>query len=110
VKRKKFVKATCSATAGALLAVNMQRFPIPGGSQLVKDTQQFSISKEWIIGVAFSCTVFVQSLMKIHQLDTDDTRVYPKVSGLSRELNIRLPLTLLVEKQHKGLWRQNSLD
>jgi len=23
---------------------------------------------------------------------------------------MRLPLVLLVEKQHKGLWQQNSLD
>jgi hypothetical protein len=29
------------------------------------------------------------------------TRVYPKVSGLSRQRNTRLPLVLLVEKQHK---------
>jgi hypothetical protein len=39
------------------------------------------------------------------------TGVYPKVSGLSRWRNTRLSLVLLVEKQqHKGLWRQNSLD
>jgi len=30
--------------------------------------------------------------------------VYPKVSGLSRNKQT------LVEKQHKGLWHQNSLD
>jgi hypothetical protein len=38
------------------------------------------------------------------------TRVYPKVSGLGRDQNIRLQQQTLVEKQHKGLWRQNSLD
>jgi hypothetical protein len=35
------------------------------------------------------------------------TRVCPKVSGLSRQRNKQ---QTLVEKQHKGLWRQNSLD
>jgi hypothetical protein len=35
-------------------------------------------------------------------------RVYPKVSGLSHnEINTN---NKLVEKQHKVLWRQNSLD
>jgi len=38
------------------------------------------------------------------------TRVYPKVSGLNRWRDIRLLLVFLVEKQHKSLWRQNSLD
>jgi hypothetical protein len=37
-------------------------------------------------------------LIKSSQMNT---RVYPKVSGVSQTL---------VEKQHKGLWRQNSLD
>jgi len=36
--------------------------------------------------------------------------VYQKVSELSPQRNIRLPLVLLIEKQHKGLWWQNSLD
>jgi len=36
-------------------------------------------------------------------------RVYPNVSGLSRYRSIRLQQWALVEKQHKGLWRQNSL-
>jgi hypothetical protein len=35
-------------------------------------------------------------------------RVYPKVSGLSRLRNKEQQT--LVEKQHKGLWRQNSLE
>jgi len=41
-----------------------------------------------------------------------NTRVYPKVSGLSRLRNtrIRLQQQTIVEKQHKELWRQNSLD
>jgi len=33
-----------------------------------------------------------------------------KVSGLSRQRNISIPFILLVEKQHKGLWQQYSLD
>jgi len=37
-------------------------------------------------------------------------RVYPKVSGLSyNEIKINSN-NKLVEKQDKGLWRQNSLD
>jgi len=36
------------------------------------------------------------------------TRVYPKVSGLSRWQNKQQQKP--VEKQRKGLWRQNSLD
>jgi hypothetical protein len=39
-----------------------------------------------------------------------DTRLYQEVSGLSHNEIYALPLVLLVEKQHKGLWRQNSLD
>jgi len=39
-----------------------------------------------------------------------DTGVYPRVSGLNRLLNMHLPSVLLVQKQHKGLWRQHSLD
>jgi hypothetical protein len=38
------------------------------------------------------------------------TTVYPKVSGLSRQRTIGLQQQTLVEKQHKGLLRQNSLD
>jgi len=37
------------------------------------------------------------------------TKVYPKVSGLSRQRRNKQQQTL-VEKQRKGLWRQNSLD
>jgi hypothetical protein len=36
--------------------------------------------------------------------------VYPKVSGLSRQRNEQQQKYTLVEKQHKVLWRQNSLD
>jgi hypothetical protein len=36
-------------------------------------------------------------------------RVYPKVFGLSRKRNKQQQQTF-VEKQHKGLWRQNSLN
>jgi hypothetical protein len=43
-----------------------------------------------------------------HDTHKDDTRVYPKVSGLSHN-EIYAYRLLLVEKQHKGLWRQNSL-
>jgi hypothetical protein len=35
-------------------------------------------------------------------------KVYPKVSGLSQQQNKQQQT--LVEKQHKGLWQQNSLD
>jgi len=38
-----------------------------------------------------------------------NTRVYPKVSGLSHN-EIYYNNKTLVEKQRKGLWRQNSLD
>jgi hypothetical protein len=37
-------------------------------------------------------------------------RVYPKVSGLSRQRNKQQQQQTLVEKQHKELWRQNPLD
>jgi hypothetical protein len=37
-------------------------------------------------------------------------RVYPKVSGLSHNKIYAYNNKTLVEKQHKGLWRQNSLD
>jgi len=42
--------------------------------------------------------------------DRYHTKVYPKVSGLSHNEIYGLSLVLLVEKQHKGLWRQNLLD
>jgi hypothetical protein len=40
------------------------------------------------------------------------TRVYPEVSGLSRERRKQQQQQqqTLVEKQRKGLWQQNSLD
>jgi hypothetical protein len=38
------------------------------------------------------------------------TMVYPKVSGLSQQRNKQQQQQTLVEKQHKGLWRQNSLE
>jgi hypothetical protein len=45
------------------------------------------------------------------------TKVYPKVSGLSQQRKQqqqqqqqRQQQQTLVEKRHKGLWRQNSLD
>jgi hypothetical protein len=39
-------------------------------------------------------------------------RVHPKVSGLSQQRNKQQQQQkqTLIEKQHKGLWRQNSLD
>jgi hypothetical protein len=39
--------------------------------------------------------------------------MYPKVSGLSRQRNKQQQQQqqkTLVEKQHKGLWQQNSLE
>jgi len=44
------------------------------------------------------------------QILIQNTRVHPRVSGLSWYWNICLPLVLLVKKQHKDLWQQNSLD
>jgi hypothetical protein len=37
-------------------------------------------------------------------------RVYPKDSGLSQQQQQQQQQQTLVEKQHKVLWRQNSLD
>jgi hypothetical protein len=47
-----------------------------------------------------------KNIMKDKISITWHTRVYPKVSGLSRERNIHLSLVLLIGKQQKGLWRK----
>jgi hypothetical protein len=53
-------------------------------------------------------------IMKTPADDSDEqvyrTEVYPKVSGLSRKRNKQQQQQTLVEKQRKGLWRQNSLN
>jgi len=47
--------------------------------------------------------------LAVRQLHLGYARVYPKASGLSyNEINNNKET--VVEKKHKGLWRQNSLD
>jgi hypothetical protein len=58
----------------------------------------------WISAVRKSI-YFCNVSVCITKREPEYTRVYPKVPGLSRKQNQQL-----VEKQEKGLWRQNSLD
>jgi endonuclease YncB( thermonuclease family) len=53
------------------------------------------------------------NIQAVFYTSTESTKAYAKVSGLSRKRNKQQQQQqqqqTLVEKQHKGLWRQNSL-
>jgi hypothetical protein len=58
----------------------------------------------------------VKGCARLDRISSDGTRSQLEIRRCIQKFpdrlgnEIRLPLVLLVEKQRKGLWRQNSLD